>query len=100
MQNNNKYFFSVLRKDLILNVFFFYIGARQNLFKKKWTVIVTLSDVFKTLQQKSTVTSSYLQQTGINSRDARVFYIGFSYTFGTTNTKKPAAEKIQYDNNL
>ncbi len=80
--------------------FVFNMGARQDLFKKKWTVTVTLSDVFKTLQQKVIIQTPYLQQTGINSRDARVFYIGFSYRFGSSNAKKPAAEKIQYDNNL
>lgn len=80
--------------------FVFNMGARQDLFKKKCTLTVTLSDVFKTLRQKSTISSSYLYQTGINSRDARIFYIGFSYRFGSSNTKKPAAEKMQFDNNL
>jgi len=80
--------------------FVFNMGARQDLFKKKCTVTATLSDVFKTLRQKSTISSSYLQQTGINSRDARIFYIGFSYRFGSSNSKKPATEKMQFDNNL
>ncbi len=75
------------------------MGARQDLFKKKLSVTLTLSDVFKTLQQKITLNTPYLQQTVITSRDARVFYIGISYRFGSSNTKKPA-EKMQFDNNL
>jgi len=75
------------------------MGARQDLFKKKLTVTLTLSDVLKTLRQKVTLNTAYLQQTVINSRDARVFYIGISYRFGNSSTKKPA-EKMQFDNNL
>ncbi len=75
------------------------MGARQDLFKKKLSVTLTLSDVLKTLRQKVTLNTAYLQQTVINSRDARVFYIGISYRFGNSSTKKPA-EKMQFDDNL
>ena len=76
------------------------MGARQDLFKKKLAITLTLSDVFKTLQQKITLNTAYFHQTAITSRDARVLYIGFSYRFGSSNTKKPVAEKMQFDNNL
>jgi outer membrane receptor protein involved in Fe transport len=79
--------------------FVFNMGARQDLFKKKLAVTLTLSDVFKTLQQKVNLNTGYLQQTVITRRDARVFYIGFSYRFGSSTAKKPA-EKMQFDDNL
>lgn len=75
------------------------IGARQDLFKKKLAITLTLSDVFKTLQQKATLNTGYFNQTAITTRDARILYIGFSYRFGSS-TKKPVAEKMQFDNNL
>jgi outer membrane receptor protein involved in Fe transport len=75
------------------------MGARQDVFKKKLAVTLTLSDVFKTLQQKVIVNTSYLNQIVITKRDVRVLYIGFSYRFGSS-TKKPAVEKMQFDNNL
>jgi outer membrane receptor protein involved in Fe transport len=80
--------------------FVFNMGAKQDLLKKKLTVTLTLSDVFKTLQQKVKLNTSFLQQMAITTRDARVFYIGFSYRFGSNTAKKQEAEKIQYDNNL
>ncbi len=77
------------------------MGARQDFFKKKLALTLTLSDVFKTLQQKVILNTDFLNQTAITNRDARVFYIGLSYKFGnSTTTKKPAEEKMQFDNNL
>ena len=76
------------------------IGARQDLFKKKLAITLTISDILKTLQQKVTLNTAYFSQTAITSRDARVIYIGFSYRFGRSNSKKPAPEKMQFDNNL
>ena len=75
------------------------MGARQDLFKKKLAITLTLSDIFKTLQQKATLNTGYFNQTAITTRDARVLYIGFSYRFGSS-AKKPVAEKMQFDNNL
>ncbi len=76
------------------------MGARQDLFKKKVAITLTLSDVFRTLKQKVTLNTAYFNQIAITSRDARVLYIGFSYRFGSSNTKKASAEKMQFDNNL
>ncbi|MBC7887517.1 MAG: TonB-dependent receptor [Ferruginibacter sp.] len=75
------------------------MGARQDLFKKKLSATITVSDLFKTLKQKVELQSSYLNQFSLTSRDARVLYIGFSYRFGNT-LKKPAEEKLQFDNSL
>lgn len=74
-------------------------GIRQDLFKKKATVTLTASDIFKTLKQKSELTTLYLNQTAVGRRDARIFYLGISYRFGRM-TKKQNEEKLQFDNNL
>jgi len=74
------------------------MGIRQELFNNKLSLVATLSDVFSTLKQKSSLTSKFLQQQSVNSRDAQVFYVGFNFRFGRT-TKK-ADEKMQFDNAL
>ena len=74
-------------------------GARQDLLKKKLSVTVTVSDLFKTLTQKVNLQSPFLQQVSITNRDARILYIGCSYRFGST-TKKRVEDKLQFDNAL
>ncbi len=74
-------------------------GIRQDLFKKKLSVTLTASDLFQTLKQKSELTSTYLHQVAIGTRDARIMYVGVSYRFGKV-IKKGGEEKLQFDNNL
>ncbi|MDZ4809180.1 MAG: outer membrane beta-barrel family protein [Bacteroidota bacterium] len=74
-------------------------GMRQDLFKKKVSVILTASDIFKTLQNKTELNSSYLKQIAVGKRDAQIFYLGISYRFGKTVNKNDE-EKIEFDNNL
>ncbi len=79
--------------------FVFNTGMRQDFFKKKVSVLLTASDLLKTLQQKSELTSAYLKQAAVAKRDAPVIYLGISYRFGK-EIKKPHEEKMQFDNNL
>jgi outer membrane receptor protein involved in Fe transport len=74
-------------------------GMRQDLFKKKVSVTLTASDLFKTLRQKTELTTLDLKQVSIGRRDARIIYLGISYRFGKT-AKKLNDEKLQFDNNL
>ena len=74
-------------------------GLRQDLFKKKVSITLTASDIFKTLNQKSELNTPYLKQTSIGRRDARIIYLGLSYRFGKM-IKKTNEEKLQFDNSL
>ena len=74
-------------------------GIRQDLFKKKLSVTLTGSDLFKTLRQKNEINTPFLNQLSIGRRDARIFYLGLSYRFGKI-IKKPSEEKLQFDNSL
>ena len=74
-------------------------GIRQDLFKKKVSVILTASDIFKTLQQKTELNTPYLKQVAVGKRDAQILYLGISYRFGKI-IKKQNEEKLQFDNNL
>jgi outer membrane receptor protein involved in Fe transport len=71
-------------------------GVRQDLFKKKVSVILAISDLLKSQQQKSELNTSYLQQTSIGKRDAFIVYLGVSYRFG--KLIKKAEDKMQFDN--
>jgi outer membrane receptor protein involved in Fe transport len=83
----------------VFPTFVFNTGLRQDLFKKKVSVILTASDLFKTLQEKTELNTSFLKQTSIYKRDRQIIYLGVSYRFGKT-VKKSGDEKLQFDNNL
>ena len=72
------------------------MGIRQDMFKKKVSVILAASDILRTLQQKSELNATYLKQTSIGRRDAQIVYLGISYRFG--KLIKKADEKMQFDN--
>ena len=74
-------------------------GMRQDLFKKKMSVILTASDIFKTLKQKTSLNTAYLNELSVGKRDAQIIYLGISYRFGKI-IKKQGEEKLQFDNNL
>ena len=74
-------------------------GIRQGLFKKKMSVILTASDIFKTLQQRTHLHTPYLNEVSVGRRDAQIIYLGISYRFGKV-IKKQGEEKLQFDNNL
>jgi len=75
------------------------IGARQNLFNNKLSITCTISDLFKTLEQRTLLQGISFKQNSYNRRDARVFYLGLSYRFGNSG-KKQQEEKLQFDDNL
>ena len=76
--------------------FVFNLGVRQDFFKKKVSLLLTVSDLFRTQREKSELNSGYLMQERAGRRDAQIFYIGLSYRFG--KVIKKAEEKIQFDN--
>lgn len=83
----------------VFPTFVFNTGLRQDLFKKKVSVILTASDLFKTLQEKTELNTSYLKQTAKYKRDRQIIYLGVSYCLRKT-VKKSGDEKLQFDNNL
>ena len=82
-----------------LGTFIMNTGLRQDLFKKKLSVIVTASDIFKTFKYKTELSSPYLKQISFSRRDAQIIFIGISYRFGKA-VKKAEEEKLEFDNNL
>lgn len=76
--------------------FVFNLGVRQDFFKKKVSVLLAVSDLFRTLQQKSELNTAYINQTNVNRRDAQILYIGINYRFG--KMIKKIEDKMQFDN--
>ncbi len=71
-------------------------GVRQDLFKKKVSILLAVSDILRSQQQKSELNTTYLKQTSIGRRDAQIIYLGVSYRFG--KLIKKTEEKMQFDN--
>ena len=71
-------------------------GFRQDMFKGKFSMALTVSDMFKTLQRKNVMQTPTFRQTSIGIRDGSIVYFGLSYRFGI----KKEEEKMQFDDNL
>ncbi len=75
------------------------LGFRQELLKKKASVIFTVSDLFNSLTNNSIVDTPELYQEVIRKRSARMIYLGFSYTIGK-QLKKSKDTPLKFDNQL
>lgn len=73
------------------------LGFRQDFRKRKISLIATVSDLFNSRVYKSTIDTPILVQESVRRRDARVFYAGFIFNFGTSE-RKANAPKFEFDN--
>lgn len=73
------------------------LGFRQDLWKRKVSLIATISDLFNSRAYKSNIDTPILVQESVRRRDARVFYAGFIFNFGATE-KKAKAPKFEFEN--
>ncbi len=72
------------------------IGIRQDLFKKKVSLLLAVSDILRSLREKSILNTDYLYQTSVRRRDAQIIYLGVSCRIGKPNKKTEV--KMQFDN--
>ncbi len=82
-----------------LGIFVLNSGIRHDFFKKKCSLILTVTDIFNTLRQKTSFSSFYLNQSSFSKRDSRNIYLGISYRFGKT-IKSSDDEKLNFDDAL
>jgi outer membrane receptor protein involved in Fe transport len=75
------------------------LGMRQDLFNDKLSLVVTVSDIWKTLKRETNLDTPWLVQNIVNSRDTRIIYLGITYHFGAP-AKKSKDKALQYDNGL
>ena len=70
------------------------LGFRQDLFKKKASLLLSVSDVFNSLRWTSEIDTPELYQRTSGKRKSQIIYIGFTYKLGRANKK---AEEIRFD---
>lgn len=74
-------------------------GLKQELFKNKAGLIMTVSDIFNTLKSNYILDTPEIYRHEIRRRTARMIYFGFTYSFGNSN-KKQKDSTIKFDNQL
>ena len=72
-------------------------GLRQDLFNERVSLILTVSNIFNTLKQNTTLNTPDLNDYSTRQRDGQIIYVGVTYHFGKSEKKK---EKMEYDDNL
>jgi outer membrane receptor protein involved in Fe transport len=74
-------------------------GIRQELFRKKLSLILAVSDVFKSQRQKNELNSPFFKQVSVGRRDQRVIFFGLSYRLGGLKQKN-AGQELEFDDTL
>jgi outer membrane receptor protein involved in Fe transport len=73
------------------------VGLRHDFKGKKTSLIVTVSDAFNSLKERTLIDTPVLHDEITRRRSARVVYVGFICNFGKP-TKKSKDDTLQYDN--
>ncbi len=81
-----------------LPVYFLNAGFRQDIFKRKASLTLTLSDIFNTMKWEYIIDTPELYQKVTRKRKSQIFYVGFVYRFGIT-TKK-SEEELMFEDRM
>ena len=73
-------------------------GLKQDLFKKKAALILTVSDIFNTMRYQTEIDIPTMKRTEIRRRSSQTIYLGFSYNFGGSDKKQK--DGLKFDNSL
>ena len=73
------------------------LGIRQDFWKKKFSLLVTVTDLFDSQKWENSVDTDVLIQHSVRKRDGQVIYAGFVYNFGR-NGKKTKDAKFEFEN--
>jgi len=72
------------------------IGARRYFQDKRLALIVSVSDIFNSLRERTHIDTPVLQETSTRRRAARILNIGLVYNFGKPTKKQK--DDLQFDN--
>lgn len=74
------------------------LGWRHEFKDKKTAFVLTISDLFNSLKERSTIDTPTLHDEIVRRRSARIVFAGLAYSFGKPAKKKD--ETLQFDNGL
>jgi outer membrane receptor protein involved in Fe transport len=74
-------------------------GMRHNLADRKTALVLTVSDIFNSLKDRTILDTPTLHQEVTRRRSTRIIYAGFIYNFGKA-TKKSKDDNLQFDNQI
>ena len=75
------------------------LGLKHDLKDGKTSLVLTLSDVFNSLKERTLIDTPTLHDDATRRRSSRIIYAGFIYNFGKA-TKKSKDDAIQFDDKL
>ncbi len=82
----------------ILPSFLMNLGMRHDLFKKKASLTLTVSDIFNSLNWTRRIDTSLLYQNVTHKRNSQIIYLGFIYRFGEAG--KRSDEDFKYEDKI
>ncbi|MCK5470563.1 MAG: TonB-dependent receptor family protein, partial [Cyclobacteriaceae bacterium] len=75
------------------------LGFRQDLFKKRASLSLTISDVFSSVEWESITDTPDLYQQTIYGRNTQIIYLGLTYRFGK-RFKKKKVEDLNFEDEI
>ena len=75
------------------------LGVRRDFWSKKAAVVLTVSDLFNSLQETNVLDTPLLHEETVRRRSARIVYVGVIYNFGKP-AKKSKDDPLKFDNSL
>lgn len=75
------------------------LGFRHEFPDQKTAFIVTISDLFNSLKDRTVIDTPILHDESTRRRSSRIVYAGFTYSFGKPG-KKPKDDSLPFDNQL
>jgi outer membrane receptor protein involved in Fe transport len=77
----------------------FNLGFRQDLFRKRASLSLTISDVFSSVEWESITDTPDLYQHTTYGRNSQIIYLGFTYRFGK-NFQKRKPEDLKFEDEI
>ncbi len=71
------------------------VGMRQEMFHKKASLTLTVSDVFNSLKWTRRIDTTVLYQNAVSKRNSQIIYLGFTYRFGNMEQKEKTQFKFE-----
>ena len=75
------------------------LGFRQDVFKKRASLSLTISDVFSSVEWESSVDTPELYQKTTYGRNTQIIYLGFTYRFGKKFQKRKL-EDLKFEDEI